>query len=354
MTDTKTANKTDVIIVGAGIAGLTLAKLLVDAGIKTTVLEKSKKGTGKNLSTIVNKELLKDENFPYQRILTEYRGYFLNKESYISASYKCEQEKNYISFSNDVNSYFAKKIEQSGGSIFYETVVRDLIVDKNKVIGVRTDVNEYFADCIVIAEGTNSVLAKKSGLRAGELLPGQVFLFIEEDLSLPAKTIEERFNILPEQGLSIRLFTQPYLNFKSIGYLNTNKNSISLGIGVLFSEIQKGDVNINDLLKRFKEHEFVNSLITGSKPSKYTSYMLPAPGHDIEKLPIRYFENGCLVIGGAAMLTDVCDWDLTKEVILSAKHAANEIILALKEKDYSAKKFINYKKQIIESKENNQ
>lgn len=343
MTHKKT---TEVIIIGAGPSGLACAKILQDAGINTIVLEKSNKaGSKNNFSKIIYKEPY--ENIfgglpPVQRTISEYRVYLLQNNSFTYINHRNEKGNCFSALREALISWTCEVVEKAGGSILYEKVARDLIIQGEKVCGIKTDDGEIMANVVVIAEGTNSLLTKQSGLKSGDLSPDQVFIFVEENIVLPHKVIQERFSLEDNQGVAAKLFAHPYLDAPTIVYLHTNKDSISICTGILLSESIARATNINQYHEKIKNHTVIKSMITDGIVNHYSSYMLPISIEHNTSQP-KLFANGCLLVGGAAMLIDPFNWDLSELAILSGKCAAQTIIQAKSTNDYSETTLSNYK-----------
>ena len=177
----------------------------------------------------------------------------------------------------------------------------------------------------------------------GELRSNQIFSFVEEAISLSSDVIEERFNLSSFNGISAKLFTQGMLGIPSIGYIYTNHNSISLGIGILFSELISKSINPHECLEKLKEHACIKPLIANGTTQNYCSYMLPVPlANNQNDKSTKLVSNGCLVIGGAALIIDMFSWDISTLAILSGKAAAQTVIKAKEPNDYSEKNLLSY------------
>ena len=349
-------NNYEVIIVGAGPAGLSAAKVLADNGIKTLVLEKTTKGASKNFfSGIVSEEPLKEifTNFydsssgkvmaPFERFVDQYRAYLLQEDSFTSFNVQNNKQNSYIVLREPFNLWLIKEVQKIGVEVKTETVVRELIMSGGQISGVKTNSEDFFANVVIIGEGVSSVLTKNSGLRVGELRSNQIFTFVEENILLSSEAIEERFNLSPFNGISAKLFTQGMLGIPSIGYIYTNHNSISLGIGILFSELISKGINPHDCLEKLKEHSCIKPLIANGATKNYCSYMLPVPlANNQNDKSTKLVSNGCLVIGGAALIIDMFSWDISTLAILSGKAAAQTVIKAKEPNDYSEKNLLSY------------
>ena len=350
----------DVIIIGAGPAGLSAAKILADSGIKTIVLERGIKSGSKNFfSGIINKKTVEEvfgkisddmsEMFyaPIERKLTEYRAYLLNKDSFIALNEGQTLNNRFVVLHQSFNDWMCKQAQNAGATIVFETIAEELIVDNSKICGVKTSKGDFFSDVVIIAEGTNSIITKKSGLRKGEIPQEQVFLFVEEALNLQPELIQERFNLNKNNGTSIRLFTEELISIPSTGYIHTNKHSITLGIGILFSETIPKGINVNNCLELVKKHPAILPLIKKSTSIHYSSFILPC--HVEEKQffsTVKPCENGCLIIGGASLAIDPFSWDISSNAILSGKLASEAIIRAKDLNDYTKKTLAEYENLI--------
>ena len=346
----------DVIVVGAGPSGLATAKVLADGGIKILVVERTVSGTRNFQGGIINEESLKSifpkfsDNTgkvlaPFERVVDQYRAYVLDDNSFTSYNVQNNGQNCYLVLREAFNNWLIKETESVGAKVIRGETVRELITNDEKISGIRTDSSEYFSKVVVLAEGAKSTLAKKTGLRTGELLPGETFIFAEENIQLLPKVIEERFNLLPFNGIAAKLFTQGMFHIPSIGYIYTNHDSILLGVGLLFSDAIKLGLNINFALEKLKEHLCIKPLVLGGKTTNYSSYTLPV--HLPEKQSrsvLRLYSSGCLIVGAGASLINLFDWDWSLTSLLSGGAAASVILNAFKQNNFSSQTLSEYEK----------
>ncbi len=342
---------TNVLIIGAGPAGLTTAKYLADNDIKSIVVEKnSKPGSNNFYSGVIENEILeeifdkiKDEKI--ERELTEYRAYLLQNDSFLSLNERKALKKRSIVLHQIFTDWMCEQIKKTGISFLFNTLAEGLIIKDSKICGIKTSKGDLYSDVVIISEGVSSILVKKSGLRKGEISPANIFIYAEETFSLDPELIQERFNISEKEGVSIKLFSDEVLKMPSTGYINTNKNSVTVGIGVLFSELISTGININSCLELIKKHPAVYPLIKSGKTIKYSSFMLPFHSENSPAFSsVKVYENGCLITGGTTLLLDPFSWSISANAILAGKLAAQMLIKAKDLNDYSKNTLQEYKK----------
>lgn len=102
------------------------------------------------------------------------------------------------------------------------------------MIGVRTDRagGDILADVVILADGVNSTLARKAGFRR-EIEPRHMALAVKEIHFLPKETIESRFNIHKSEGVVIEMLGKITQGMMGTGFLYTNGDSVSIGVGWL-------------------------------------------------------------------------------------------------------------------------
>ena len=103
------------------------------------------------------------------------------------------------------DQWYASKAEEAGALLLTNTLVDDLLWYRGKVIGVkaRGEDGELYADVVIVADGVNSLLAEKAGLRK-PYKPRQVSLGIKEIIELPRSVIEDRFNLSGNEGVELK------------------------------------------------------------------------------------------------------------------------------------------------------
>lgn len=353
------SEKFDVIVVGAGPAGTSCAFELAKGGANVLLIERGEYPGSKNvMGGVLYRKMMEDiipefyKEAPVERPIVEQRFMMMDKQSAITFGYKGlewaqEPYNNFTVLRAKFDQWFADKAVEQGALLVNETVVLECIVENDKVVGVRTDRpdGDVYADVVVLADGVNSLLAQSLGFHK-EYRPDEVALATMEILKLDKKIIEDRFNLESDQGCTIELFGDATKGILGTGFLYTNKDSLSIGVGTLLSGLIKHKIRPYELLEYVKNHPMIRPYIQGSEPQEYLAHLIPEGGY---KSMGKIVGNGVLVIGDASQLVNAIHREGSNLAMTSGRLAAETILMAKERGDFSESALDHYRKTLMES-----
>jgi electron transfer flavoprotein-quinone oxidoreductase len=352
----------DAIIVGAGPAGTTAAYVLARAGLNVALLERGPAPGTKNvfggvLYTTVLSRLIPDfwDQAPLERHIKGVRIFLISPENAVSIGVESRAH-NKPPFNNSVtvsranfDGWYASKAEEAGALLLTNTVVDDLLKYRGKVIGVkaRGEEGELYADAVIVADGVNSLLAEKAGLRK-PYQKRQVSLGMKEIIELPRQVIEDRFGLNGHEGVELKYIAgDATQGIWGGGNIYTNLESLSLVTWVAVDPLVRNKIKATDLFERFKEHPFVRNYIKDGITVEYQAHLAPDGGYDATP---QYFTDGLMVAGDAArFLNASIHYEGTNFAMASGEAAAKTFLEARKNNDYSAQSLSLYQKLLNES-----
>ncbi|WP_417900302.1 FAD-dependent oxidoreductase [Bacillus haimaensis] len=349
----------DCIVVGAGPAGISCAFELAKGGAKVLLLERGEYPGSKNvMGGVLYRKMMEDiipefhKEAPLERPVVEQRFMMMDKESAVTFGYKGlewaqEPYNNFTVLRAKFDQWFASKAVEQGALLVNETVVLECIVEDGKVIGVRTDRpdGEVYADVVVLADGVNSLLGKSLGFHK-EYRPDEVALATMEIIKLDSKTIEERFNLEKNQGCTIELFGDATKGILGTGFLYTNKDTLSIGVGTLLSGLIEHKIRPYELLEYVKNHPMVRPYLAGGEPVEYLAHLIPEGGL---KSMGKIVGNGVVVVGDAAQLVNAIHREGSNLAMTSGRLAAETILAAKDQGDFSESTLDQYRVNLMKS-----
>lgn len=345
-------NKTEVIVVGGGPAGISCAITIARAGKDVVLIERGKFSGSKNvfggaIYAQPTREIFPDfeEKAPLERKTIEHKYALLGEQDGTVISYRKKDNESYSVIRGKFDRWMAEEAKNAGVTVVEETVVKSLICENGYVKGVKTELEEYYADIVVLADGVNSLLARQIGLR-GRLKPEDVALSVKEVIKLPVETINERFNIKENEGCIYEIFGSSMLGILGLGFLYTNKNSVSIGLGVSLNDLIENSLRPYELLDKLKTHPQIAPLIEGGELVEYSAHLIPEGGY--KKIP-NIASNGVMICGDAAMFVNNMHWEGTNLAMISGKLAGETAIIALGKNDFSEKTLSLYQEKLENS-----
>jgi alkylation response protein AidB-like acyl-CoA dehydrogenase/flavin-dependent dehydrogenase/ferredoxin-like protein FixX len=244
------ASNYDVIIVGAGAAGLTAAIGLARAGFSVVAVEAAPFPGAENWSgcvyfceNLVHSAILGPEGvetLAWERRLVE-RGFFAS-DGYALLGMKYRDPPAfrhcYTVLRPIYDHHLAQVAQRYGAAVMTNTTVESLIREGGRVIGVCTQRGALYADLVYLAEGDASHLVTREGYErytdqraAPKFLQG-----IKQVIHLPPGAIEERFRLRAEEGIAYEILLRngtlagrpASLNMG--GFVYSNRQSLSVGL----------------------------------------------------------------------------------------------------------------------------
>lgn len=354
------ADKVDVIVVGAGPAGSAAALTLAKKGLEVALLERGAKPGAKNLFggilfTTVLSELIPDfsEQAPLERHIMKRRFSLLSKDSEMNFEFGSEvfnqppYNHSYSVFRVPFDEWFAAKAEEAGTMLVPATFVEDVVWEGNKIIGVKMHGGEELhADVVIAADGVNSLLAEKAKLR-GPFNGHEMIMAAKMVIGLPKEVIEDRFCLENNEGMAIQYFGDAVKGLFGGGFLYTNKESLSIGMGCSVHAMGYSKNKPVEILDHMVEHPCVKKWLRGGEVLEYSGHMIPEYGYD--RLP-KLYGNGILVAGDAAGFVDASHYQEGTNLAMFSGVAAAETVITAKEKgDFSEATLKEYRKKLENS-----
>jgi len=354
--------KFDAIVVGAGPSGNAAAYTMAKAGLKVLQIERGEYPGSKNVQGAILysdalEQIIPDfrEDAPLERHIIEQRIWVMDEASFVGTHYRSDDYNKppynrYTIIRAQFDKWFSSKVREAGALLICETTVEELLLDGDTVIGVRCDRlgGEVYADVVVLADGVNSTLARKAGFH-GELKGENVALAVKEILFLPEEVIQQRFNVKDEEGVVIELMGTVTEGMVGTGFLYTNKDSLTIGVGCMLSDFKANPKRTSPytLLEKLKKHPSIAPLIEGGEMKEYCAHLIPEGGfHAVPQV----YGNGWLIVGDSGGFVNAAHRE-GSNLAMTTGRLAGETVAALKAAELapSAKHLRQYKQRLDES-----
>lgn len=301
------ADHFEVIVVGAGPAGNAAALTLAKAGLDVLQLERAefpgaKNAQGSLLWAPALEQLIADfhARAPLERHIVEQRLWTLDGDSHTGSrdwttGTGSSAPDRYTILRAPFEAWFSSALRAAGVRVAFATTVTEVIREVDgRVSGVHTaGGGDFYADVVILAEGVASLIARQSGLRE-DLHPQTVALTIRELRRLPRPLLESRFGVQGDDGVVIEASGVFAPGIKGTGFVHTNRESLSVGVGCMVGDIVVSDLTPSELLARFKRHPSIKPLLADSEVVDFSAQLSPEGGYRVQP---RLFGDGWLCCG---------------------------------------------------------
>jgi len=348
----------DAVVVGAGPAGSTAAFFMASSGLKVVLLERGDYPGSKNMfgGTIYAEPLAEVVpefwlEAPLERAVVRDGVWLLDRDSAVEIGFsglrfaKAPFNK-FTALRPRFDRWLAEKAVAAGAALETATVARELLYERKvlgrgAVCGVALDGGEKItAEVVVLAEGVQASLTRKAGLTE-PLSADRVGLWVREVLSLPAEKIEDRFLLEKEEGAVLAMVGYPTGQSIGLAGIFTNRDSLSILLGMPLHLLMENRVSLPELLSSFKKHPLVRRLIAGGESMGYAAHLTTRGGVAARQ---KFYSDGVMVAGEAALM--VSGRRGSDLAMLAGKLAAETAVQARARGDFSSRMLKNYKRKL--------
>lgn len=300
--------KFDAIIIGAGPAGTACAYVLAKNGKSVLLVERgvsagSKNVTGGRLYTYAL-ELVEPglyQQAPLERKVVREQIMMLSTKGamtmdYVDYDFGEGIPQSYSVLRAPFDEWFAAQAEAQGAMLAPGILVDELLEADGKIVGIKAGDDEIYATVVIAADGVNSFIAQKAGLRQ-DIDAHSVGVGAKEIIELPEKVIEDRFNLNSGEGAA-RVLIGCSDSVLGGGFLYTNKESISLGVVLNPADLACHGKQIHEIMQDLKMHPSIYPLIKDGETVEYGAHLVPEVGY--HAMPKSLYRDGLILVGDAA------------------------------------------------------
>ena len=345
----RSMQETDVLIVGAGPAGSACALLLNDAGIKSTVLDKSAfprdKICGDALSPDVINQLLRirpslRERFNRQGDRRKITGLRMvapggeHFELYLNKGQDKDIE-GFVMPRMEFDRTLNEEVKTAEHVDLVENIKVKTLHKEADGMRVETTKGEWKAKMVVGCDGAHSVVAKQ--LAGFEM---------DRDHYCAALRVYYEGVEWDQEGDLIELHFLPEVSPGYLWVFPMENGKANVGIGMLSKYVAMKDVNLRkELEKAIAEHPVLAPRFANAKPMETVKgFGIPLGS---KKFPLS--GDHFLLTGDAASLVDPMTGEGVGNALRSGRFAAEHIVVALKQQRFDARFNKAYDKRIYKA-----
>jgi electron transfer flavoprotein-quinone oxidoreductase len=360
----------DCIIVGGGIAGLSAAMVLARGNARFLLIERGEWSGAKNVSggVLWGYDLARlvpdywaDPDAAFERFVNHRRLGMMDEGAMLSIDFKSDHfdETPYSGITvlrSRFDRWLAERVQEAIDAsaqpeesfLATNVLVEELIRDGDRVTGIRAGGDEFFADCVILAEGVNNLLVRQIGLQKDYVPAEGMAVGVKEVIRFDRKVLEDRFQLHGRSGFTLECVGAATGNAAGVmveggGFLYTNLESVSIGLVLGMADLREKGLRPQDLLNSFKTHPAIADMIRGGEVAEYSAKVVSTG--DMKVMPREVFGDGVLVAGEAANLVLNAGRAIQgmDYAMRSGMLAAETVLEAKRAGDYSADFLANYR-----------
>jgi digeranylgeranylglycerophospholipid reductase len=323
----------DVIVVGGGPGGSTVAKIIAEAGFNVLVIEKKHLGRDKVCAGGISIRTLEKLNLGFgdfvERKISGMRMYSPDN----SVIEHNDGKTNGITvYRKKFDSYLLQLAITAGAEILTNTMAKDIIFTNNSnatVIERGNVCQKITGKLIIAADGVFSIISKKAGLYSYS--KNHLMICAQYEMEMNERDIDELI------GDNIELYFGENIAPGGYGWIFPKKQGITVGLGIRWVNRRK----VRDYLNTFVlKHPIASNKLKNAKILSKAVGVVP-----LEGVIGKTYSDNLLIVGDAAGQVSTLTGEGIYYSMISAKKAATVAIEALSENNFSKNKLKKYEKE---------